>query len=98
MANEKVIKIILTQDDYYEAYAPFSKDEQEVEDRIKRAMLKKEGWTDEQIDSVIDQLEIDYVAGVDGQFDDGPYTPIRLVRNFQVDIPVPPPIPTPIPQ
>ena len=98
MANENVIKIILTQDDYYEAYAPFSKDEQEVEDRIKRAMLKKEGWTDEQIDSVIDQLEIDYVAGVDGQFDDGPYTPIRLVRNFQVDIPVPPPIPTPIPQ
>ena len=99
MENEE-IRIVIADGDYMEAYAPFPSDEKAMNDKVKRGMLKNLGMKEEEIARMIDSLEIEYVAGADGMFDDGPLTPIQLVKVIHKEPPIiefPDPEPEPEP-
>ncbi len=81
MEEEKIVKILIADGEYRETYAPLPENPKEAEDKIKRGMLEKRGMSKEEIDSIIDQLDLEFDEGADGRFDDGPYTPVKLVRN-----------------
>ena len=87
---------IVVYEDYDEIYAHFSQDPKEAEDKIKRGMMKKIGFSDAQIDSLIDT----YILKYDGlkAFEDNPYTPVKLVKVFEKDPPEGDPIPPPVPE
>lgn len=87
MENEE-IRIVIADGDYMEAYAPFPRSEKETNDKVKRGMLKNLGMKDEEIERIIDSLEIQFVAGADGMFDDGPLTPIQLVKVIRKEPPI----------
>ena len=75
--DEKRIEIEIFKD-YYEIYSPFPQDPKEAENKIKREMMKKAGFSDKEIDRFIDIFELQY-DGADG-FEDNPYTSVSLVK------------------
>ena len=83
MEEKEVVKIVISNGDYREIYEPLSRDPKEADDKIKRSILSKKGMSEEEIESIIDQIDVESEPGVDGNFDDGPYTPIVLVRNIR---------------
>lgn len=96
MENEEVIKIVIADGDYAEAYAPFPGSKEENDEKIKRGMLTRLGMKKEEIDRVIDSIEVvEDRGGADGMFDDGPYTPVKLVKTIYKE---PQPIPFPDPE
>ena len=93
MENEEVIKIVIADGDYAEVYAPFPGSKEENDEKIKRGMLSRLGMKKEEIDRVIDSIEVvPDRGGADGMFDDGPYTPVKLVKTIYKE---PPTIPIP---
>lgn len=99
MENEKVIKIVIADGDYAEVYAPFHRSKEENDEKIKRGMLSRLGMKKEEIDRVIDSIEVEPDDGVDGRFDDGPYTPVKLVKTiYKEPLIIPTPEPEPIPK
>lgn len=83
MENEEVIKIVIADGDYAEAYAPFPGSKEENDEKIKRGMLSRLGMKEEEINKVIDSIEVvPDRGGADGMFDDGPYTPVKLVKTI----------------
>lgn len=100
MENEEVIKIIIADGDYAEAYAPFSGNKQDDDEKIKRGMLSRLGMEKEEIDRIIDSIEVvPDRGGADGMFDDGPYTPVKLIKTIYKEPPIIPiPIPNPEPE
>lgn len=91
MENEEVIKIVIAEGDYAEAYAPFPGSKEENDEKIKRGMLTRLGMKKEEIDRVIDSIEVvPDRGGADGMFDDGPYTPVKLVKIIYREPPIPP--------
>ena len=99
MENEEVIKIVIADGDYAEVYAPFPGSKEENDEKIKRGMLSRLGMKKEEIDRVIDSIEVvPDRGGADGMFDDGPYTPVKLVKTIYKEpptIPIPDPNPEP---
>lgn len=95
MKNEQIIKIVIANGDYAEVYAPFPGSKEENDEKIKRGMLAARGMTEEEIDKIIDSLEVmQDRGGADGKFDDGPYTPVMLVKTIyreppQISVPEP---------
>lgn len=88
MENEEVIKIVIAEGDYAEAYAPFPGSKEENDEKIKRGMLTRLGMKKEEIDRVIDSIEVvPDRGGADGMFDDGPYTPVKLVKTIYKEPP-----------
>ena len=82
--KNEVAEIVIASNEYIELYSPFMTSEQEANEKVKRGILKARGMSNEQIDRVIDSLEIKFDrGGADGMFDDGPYTPIKLVLKLQ---------------
>ena len=100
MENEEVIKIVIADGDYAEVYAPFPGSKEENDEKIKRGMLTRLGMKKEEIDRVIDSIEVvPDRGGADGMFDDGPYTPVKLVKTIYREPPIPPfPDPEPEPE
>lgn len=99
MENEKVIKIVIAGGDYAEVYAPFHRSKEENDEKIKRGMLSRLGMKKEEIDRVIDSIEVEPDDGVDGRFDDGPYTPVKLVKTiYKEPLIIPTLEPEPIPK
>ena len=98
MEKEEKVKIIIASGDYYSAYGPFTGNQYEDDRKVKRGMLKYAGMKEKEIEKIIDSLEIemDY-GGADGMYDDGPLTPIRLVKNIGIEPPLPPLPPPPPP-
>lgn len=91
MENEEVIKIVIADGDYAEEYAPFPGSKEENDEKIKRGMLTRLGMKKEEIDRVIDSIEVvPDRGGADGMFDDGPYTPVKLVKAIYREPPMPP--------
>lgn len=86
--EKEEIRIVIADGDYMEAYAPFPGDVKATNDKVKRGMLKNLGMKEEEIARIIDSLEIEYVAGADGMFDDGPLTPIQLVKVIRREPPI----------
>lgn len=96
MENEEVSKIVIADGDYAEVYAPFPGSKEENDEKIKRGMLTRLGMKKEEIDRVIDSIEVvPDRGGADGMFDDGPYTPVKLVKTIYKE---PPTIPIPEPE
>jgi len=99
MENKEVIKIVIADGDYAEVYAPFPGSKEENDEKIKRGMLTRLGMKKEEIDRVIDSIEVvPDRGGADGRFDDGPYTPVKLVKTIYKEpqeIPFPDPEPEP---
>lgn len=99
MGEKETIKVVIADRDYMEVYAPFPGSKEENDEKVKRGMLTRLGMKLEEIDRVIDSIEVEFDrGGADGMFDDGPYTPIKLVRTIhreppQIDIPDPIPEP-----
>lgn len=100
MKNEEIIKIVIADGDYAEVYAPFPGSKEENDEKIKRGMLTRLGMKKEEIDRIIDSIEVvQDRGGVDGMFDDGPYTPVKLVKTIYREPPMPPfPNPEPEPE
>lgn len=100
MEKEEVIKIVIADGDYAEAYAPFPGSKEENDEKIKRGMLTRLGMKKEEIDRIIDSIEVvPDRGGADGMFDDGPYTPVKLVKTIYREPPMPPfPDPEPEPE
>ena len=72
--------------DYYEIYSPFPhQDPKQVEDKIKREMMKKAGYSDDEIDMYSDIFDLQY-DGADG-FEDNPYTAVSLVKIIDRESP-----------
>lgn len=95
MESEKVIEIVVADGDYAEVYAPFPGSKEENDEKIKRGMLARLGMPAEEIDRVIDGIEVvPDRGGADGTFDDGPYTPVKLVKIVYKE-PQTPPFPVP---
>ena len=90
MESEEVIKIVIADGDYAEVYAPFPGSKEENDEKIKRGMLTRLGMKKEEIDKVIDSIEVVPDGGADGIFDDGPYTPVKLVKTIYREPPMPP--------
>ena len=99
MENEEVIKIAIADGDYAEVYAPFPGSKEENDEKIKRGMLTRLGMKKEEIDRLIDSIEVVYErGGTDGEFDDSPYTPVKLVKTIYREPPtivIPDPVPEP---
>ena len=93
--GEEVIKVVIADRDYAEVYAPFPGSKEENDEKIKRGMLTRLGMKPEEIDRVIDSIEVEFDrGGADGMFDDGPYTPVKLVKTIYKEpliIPIPDP-------
>lgn len=86
--NEETIKIVIADDDYMEVYAPFSNNKEKDDEKIKRGILSRLGMEAEEIDRIIDSIEVEFDrGGADGMFDDGPYTPVKLVKNVHKEPP-----------
>lgn len=85
--DEEVIKIVIADGEYMETYAPFQGSKEENEEKVKRGILTRLGMKSDEIDKVIDSIEVEFDSGVDGMFDDGPYTPIKLVRKIYKEPP-----------
>ena len=86
MEGKETVKIVIA-DDYMEIYAPLPRDPKEADKKVKIGMLKKAGLDEEQIEALIDLVEIEFDGGADGRFDDGPYTPIKLVMTIDREKP-----------
>lgn len=86
--EKEEIRIVVADGDYMEAYAPLPRDEKAADDKVKRGMLKSLGMKDEEIARIVDSLELEFVAGADGMFDDGPYTPVQLVKVIKKEPPI----------
>ncbi len=95
--KDDVVEIVLARNEYYELYSPFRGDPQEMDDKVKRGIMKNMGMKEEEINRIINSVEIQADrGGADGMFDDGPYTPVMLVlklRREPPEIEVPDPIP-----
>ncbi len=92
MEEDDVIKIVVADGEYMETFAPLPRNKKEADNKVKRGMLAGIGMSEEEIDRVVDQLELQFDDGVDGLFDDGPLTPVVLVRIIRrepqsIDIP-----------
>lgn len=96
MKDDKVVIVILD-DDYMEAYRPFPNGIENLDDYVKRKMLERAGVSKEIIDRIVGDLELDYKEGADGMFDDGPMTPIRLIKIIKREPSIPPEPPIGIP-
>lgn len=96
---EEVIKITIADGEYAEVYAPFPGSKEENDEKIKRGILTRLGMKPEDIDKIIDTIEVEQDrGGADGMFDDGPYTPVKLVKTIYREPPtvdIPDPIPEP---
>lgn len=91
MENKEVVEIVIADGDYAEAYAPFSGSKEENDEKIKRGMLARLGMKKEEIDRVIDGIDVvPDKGGADGMFDDGPYTPVKLVKKIYREPKIPP--------
>lgn len=83
MENEEITKVVIADGDYAEVYAPFPGSKEENDIKIKNGMLSRLGMPKEEIDKIIDTIEVvSNRGGADGMFDDGPYTPVKLVRTI----------------
>lgn len=83
MESEKIIEIVVASGDYAESYGPLTGNPAKDNERIKRGMLARRGMKAEDIDKVIDGVEIVMDSGgLDGEFDDNPYTPVKLVKRI----------------
>ncbi len=71
--------------DYYEIYSPFPQDPKQAEDKIKKEMMKKAGYSDKDIDKYSDIFDLQY-DGADG-FEDNPYTAVSLVKIINRESP-----------
>lgn len=95
--KDDVVEIVLARNEYYELYSPFRGNPQEMDDKVKRGIMKNMGMKEEEINRIINSVEIQADrGGADGMFDDGPYTPVMLVlklRREPPEIEVPDPIP-----
>lgn len=85
MNENEVLKITIARGEYMEAYAPFQASKEENDEKVKRGILAKMGMEKGQIDMLVDSVEVEFDAGVDGEFDDGPYTPVRLIKKINRD-------------
>ncbi len=83
-----VVKIVIADGDYMEAYVPFPTSKENDDEKVKRGMLSRLGMKSEEIDSVIDSIEVEFDNGADGMFDDGPYTPVKLVKTIYNEPPL----------
>lgn len=93
MQNEEVMKILIAKGEYAEVYAPFPGSKEENDEKIKRGILTRLGMKKEEIDRIIDNIEVlPDRGGADGRFDDGPYTPVKLVKTIYSE---PPFVPNP---
>ncbi len=91
MGKREVVKIVIADGEYMETYAPFPASKEENDKKVKKGILTHLGMKSEEIDEIIDSIEVEFDKGTDGMFDDGPYTPVKLVRKIyneptQIDI------------
>lgn len=94
---KKSFDIVLLDGEYMELYTRTPDEEPDLNRKVKKGMLKKIGLSDEEIEQVVDSVELQFEqGGVDGEFDDTPYTPCRLVKKVSIDPPQPPQPPSSI--
>lgn len=81
--KKETTEIVIASGEYMEAYAPFPGTKEENEQKVKRGILARLGMKQDEIDKLINSVEIEFDnGGADGTFDDGPYTPIKLVKKI----------------
>ena len=84
--TRKEFDIVLLDEEYMETYSYFPDDEPDLNRKVKKGMLQKIGLTKEEIEKVVDSVELEFdQGGADGEFDDMPYTPCRLVKKLSFE-------------
>lgn len=81
MDEKEVLKITIADGEYMETYAPFQNGKENNDEQVKRGMLANLGLKKEEIDRLVNTVELEFDSGANGEFDDGPYTPVRLVKK-----------------
>jgi len=71
-----------------ELYTHTPDEEPDLNRKVKKNMLKKKGLSSEEIEKMVDSLDLVFdQGGVDGEFDDMPYTPCKLVKRIFIEPP-----------
>lgn len=93
--SNKSFNIVLRDGEYMELYTRPYNDEPDLNRRVKKRLLENMGLSAEEIETVVDSVDLEFTAGgADGEFDDMPYTPCRLVKKIHFE-PITPVEPTP---
>lgn len=86
--SKKEYDIVLMDGEYMELYTRTPDDEPDIHRRAKKGMLQKMGLSEDDILKVVDSLElVTEHGGADGEFDDMPYTPCKLVKRISISPP-----------